>query len=100
MKFLILSLLTRHQFGLVIDAAIIANQCDASLLVVENGSIKRRFIQKAVEQLTQSGTPFLGVILNKVDLTKDSYGAYGSYGNYGKKSKEVLSKKTRTRVSK
>lgn len=69
--------------GLVIDAAIIANQCDASLLVVENGSIKRRFIQKAVEQLTQSGTPFLGVILNKVDLTKDSYGSYGSYGAYG-----------------
>lgn len=92
--------------GLVIDSAIIAKQCDASLLVVESGSIKRKFVQKAVEQLSQSGTPFLGIILNKVDLTIDkygSYGAYGTYGNYGnhaKKNNKRSSKKTRSRVSK
>lgn len=73
--------------GLVIDAVIIAHQADASLLVTEAGKIKRRFVTKAVEQLEQSGSQFLGVVLNKVDMTVDKYGSYGSYGlEYGKKS--------------
>lgn len=70
--------------GLVIDAAIIAKQCDASILVTESGSIKRKFVQKAKEQLEQSGALFLGIILNKVDPTLDSYGSYGGYGGYGR----------------
>lgn len=81
--------------GLVIDAAIIAHNADASLLVAEAGAIKRRFIQKAVEQLEQSGTQFLGVILNKVDQTVDNYGNYGDYGSYGKQNKEKKSKKAK-----
>lgn len=66
--------------GLVIDPVIIAHYSDASLLVTAAGSIRRRFVAKAVEQLEQSGSQFLGVVLNKADLTRDSYGAYGSYG--------------------
>lgn len=69
--------------GLVIDAAIIAHQVDASLLVTAAGKIKRRFVAKAIEQLEQSSSQFLGVVLNKVDMTVDKYGAYGSYGSYG-----------------
>lgn len=53
-------------------------------MVTEAGSIKRRFVQKAKEQMEQSGAQFLGVILNKVDQQLGSYGAYGSYGDYGK----------------
>ena len=74
--------------GLVIDAAIISQKCDASILVAESGSVKRKALQKAKEQLEQTGTPFLGVILNKYDVSGDrsgAYGAYGNYGNYGKK---------------
>ncbi|MGT2887227.1 tyrosine-protein kinase [Streptococcus didelphis] len=70
--------------GLVIDSAIVAQKADASLLVTEAGIIKRRFIQKAKEQMEQSGSQFLGVILNKAEHTVDSYGSYGAYGNYGK----------------
>lgn len=79
--------------GLVIDAALIAKKCDAAILVTEAGTIKRKFVKKAKVQLEQSGSQFLGVILNKVDLKAETYGAYGgygsygSYGNYGKKSK-------------
>lgn len=69
--------------GLVIDAAIIAQKCDATILVTEAGAIKRRFVLKAKEQMAQSGAQFLGVILNKVDHTTDGYGSYGSYGQYG-----------------
>ena len=77
--------------GLVIDAAIISQKCDASILVAESGSVKRKALQKAKEQLEQTSTPFLGVILNKYDVSNDrygaygAYGAYGNYGNYGKK---------------
>lgn len=85
--------------GLVIDAAVVAQKADASILVTEAGAIKKRFIQKAKEQLEQSGTPFLGIILNKVDNTVDSYGSYGAYGSYGeygmKEEKEKKRKKRR-----
>ena len=74
--------------GLVIDAVIIAHQADASLLVTAAGKIKRRFVTKAVEQLEQSGSQFLGVVLNKVDMTVDKYGSYGSYGSYGEYGKK------------
>lgn len=79
--------------GLVIDSAIIAQKADASILVTESGSIKRRFVQKAKEQMEQSGAQFLGVILNKVDQQVGSYGSYGAYGDYGKTKKPAKSKK-------
>ena len=69
--------------GLVIDAAIISQKCDASILVAEAGSVKRKALQKSKEQLEQTGTPFLGVVLNKYDVSGDRYGVYGAYGNYG-----------------
>ena len=74
--------------GLVIDAAIISQKCDASILVAESGSVKRKALQKAKEQLEQTSTPFLGVILNKYDVSNDRYGAYGAYGNYGNYGKK------------
>ena len=66
--------------GVVIDAAIIVQKCDASILVTEAGATKRREVQKAKIQLEQTGTPFLGVILNKFDVQREKYGSYGSYG--------------------
>lgn len=72
--------------GLVIDAAIIAQKCDAMVLVAEAGNVKRSSLKKVKEQLDQTGTPFLGVILNKYDISTEKYGEYGNYGNYGKKA--------------
>ncbi|MDY2775636.1 MAG: tyrosine-protein kinase [Streptococcus infantarius] len=69
--------------GLVIDAAILAHHSDASLLVVKAGADKRRTVTKLKEQLEQSDSVFLGVILNKYDIHLDKYGSYGSYGSYG-----------------
>ena len=74
--------------GLVVDAAIVAQKTDGSILVTESGAISRRFVKKAVEQMEQSGAQFLGVILNKVDTTKERYGSYGSYGAYGNYGKQ------------
>lgn len=89
--------------GLVIDAAIIAQKADASIMVTEAGAIKRRFVAKAIDQMQQSGAQFLGVILNKVDATSDaygSYGAYGAYGSYGQYGQTKADKKRRKRLEK
>ena len=74
--------------GIVIDAAIIVQKCDASILVVESGAAKRREVQKAKSQLEQAGKPFLGVVLNKFDVQREKYGSYGGYGNYGNYGKK------------
>lgn len=71
--------------GIVIDAAIITQKCDASILVTATGEVNKRDVQKAKQQLEQTGKLFLGVVLNKLDISVDKYGVYGSYGSYGKK---------------
>ncbi|MGI0215149.1 polysaccharide biosynthesis tyrosine autokinase CpsD [Streptococcus pneumoniae] len=71
--------------GIVIDAAIITQKCDASILVTATGEANKRDIQKAQQQLKQTGKLFLGVVFNKLDISVDKYGFYGFYGNYGKK---------------
>ena len=69
----------------VIDAAIITQQCDASVLVTAAGETNRRDVQKAKEQLEQTSKPFLGIVLNKLNTSVEKYGSYGAYGSYGKK---------------
>ncbi|HGJ7135474.1 TPA: capsular polysaccharide biosynthesis protein Cps4D [Streptococcus pneumoniae] len=71
--------------GIVIDAAIITQKCDASILVTATGEANKRDVQKAKQQLKQTGKLFLGVVLNKLDISVNKYGVYGFYGNYGKK---------------
>lgn len=72
--------------GSVIDAAIIAEECDGSVMVIESGVISYRFAQEVKEQLIKANCPILGVILNKVDSKKLGYYGkyYGKYGHYGK----------------
>ena len=66
--------------GAVIDAAIIAKNCDGMALVIEANAINYKFAQKVQAQLEKTGTKILGVILNKVDMSEKGY--YGEY--YGK----------------
>ena len=57
---------------------------------MESGAISYRFAQEVKEQLSKCNCPILGVILNKVDMSKQGhyghyYGKYGKYyGKYGK----------------
>ncbi|HHA7318777.1 TPA: polysaccharide biosynthesis tyrosine autokinase CpsD, partial [Streptococcus pneumoniae] len=54
--------------GIVIDAAIITQKCDASILVTATGEVNKRDVQKAKQQLEQTGKLFLGVVFNKLDI--------------------------------
>ena len=71
--------------GIVIDAAIITQKCDASVLVTAAGEANRKDVLKSKGQLEQTNKPFLGVVLNKFNTSAEKYGSYGEYGSYGKK---------------
>ncbi len=68
--------------GSVIDAAVIAKQCDGTVMVIEDNAISYRFAQKVKSQLDKAGAKVIGAVLNKVDMTGGVYGHYGKY--YGR----------------
>ena len=72
--------------GLVIDAAVIARNCDGAILVIAQGEVKRGQILSAKNQLAASGIRILGAVLNKIDVSKSSYYGkyYGRYEQYGR----------------
>lgn len=65
--------------GIVADALIIAEKCDASILIAKENFTKQKVLKKAKEQLEKSQSKFLGVILNSVDIKTVNYGKYGKY---------------------
>ncbi|MBR0131638.1 MAG: CpsD/CapB family tyrosine-protein kinase [Lachnospiraceae bacterium] len=67
--------------GNVIDAAVVAKSCDATLLVIASDVSSRTMVRGVVNQLKISNPNFLGVVLNKVDMKSNGY--YGKkYGGY------------------
>lgn len=70
--------------GVVVDSAVVAPLCDGTLILVEAGEVKYRLAQEVVEKMRTTGTPILGVILNKVDYHKGGYYSYSHYGKYSK----------------
>ena len=71
--------------GGVIDCAVISEVCDGTIMVIESETISYRFAQEVKSQLEKTGCPILGAVLNKVDVSKQSY--YGKYGKYGRYAK-------------
>ncbi|MCM1157454.1 MAG: CpsD/CapB family tyrosine-protein kinase [Bacteroidales bacterium] len=76
--------------GSVIDAAVIAKECDGAIIVIETDNASYKIVQRVKKQLEQSGCKILGAVLNKVEMGgkgyygKGYYGRYyGDYGSYG-----------------
>ena len=72
----------------MIDAAIIINAVMELSWSTESGANGRKAVQKTKDQLEQTGTPFLGVVLNKFNIKAAEYGSYGGYGSYGEYGKK------------
>ena len=70
--------------GNVIDAAVIAKKCDASMLVLTSDKCSRGFAKGVVTQLKNANPNFLGVVLNKVDMKGKSYYGHTYKSYYGK----------------
>ena len=66
--------------GNVIDAAVVAKQCDGTILVLAADRISKGDAIAVTEQMRAANENILGVVLNKVDLKSSGY--YGKYGNY------------------
>ncbi len=84
--------------GSVIDAVLVAKNCDGTVLVVESDAISYKVVQNVKKQLDQSECKILGVILNKVQTGGKGYygyykGYYGYYDDYGYGNNEDEEKK-------
>ncbi len=77
--------------GMVIDGAVVAEQCDGVVMVLDAGNVQVKEAQAVKAQLAKSGCRLLGVILNHTDKK-------GSMGNrflerLGKLKSRLFSKK-------
>lgn len=72
--------------GTVADALTIGKVADGNILVVRSGYTKKVLVRDTIERLKVTNQPLLGIVLNRVDVSRNSsyyYKGYGSYyGNY------------------
>jgi polysaccharide biosynthesis transport protein len=91
----------RHHFDLVLidsppvlpvtDAAVLARQADATLLLAAAGQTRRADLRRAVEKLEQVNAKMLGIVLNKVSRqTERTYGYTYSYKPYRAEAPSVM----------
>ncbi|MBQ6549891.1 MAG: polysaccharide biosynthesis tyrosine autokinase [Lachnospiraceae bacterium] len=70
--------------GMVIDAAVICDVCDGSVLVLSSGATRVKMAKEAKAQLEKTGKPILGAILNNVKVSGSGHRKYGKYSRqYG-----------------
>ena len=67
--------------GRVVDAAVAANRCDGSVLVISEWKDSRKMTKSILEQLKAANPNFLGVAMNNVEVRKNNY-YYKRYYNY------------------
>lgn len=65
----------------VADATLLARMCDAMLLVVLADATRADLLKRASEHILQSGINLLGVVLNRVAGSRDSYYHYYYYSS-------------------
>lgn len=71
--------------GRVIDAAVIAPNCDGTVIVLGKGNVKRKQALEVVSQLEKSGGKILGVVHNNSKKKGKEYYYYGSKSGKNKK---------------
>ena len=68
--------------GVVIDAAVVAGDCDGTVLVISEGRIKATFAKSVMSQLEKSGAHILGAVINENEKSKSNRIQYGKYYKY------------------
>lgn len=74
--------------GSVIDAAVVGQQCDGSVIVLAADNTSRSAAISVTDQMRSANSNILGVVLNKVDVKNGGYygkkygGYYGAYDKY------------------
>lgn len=70
--------------AMLVDAMMLVRYVDAIAYVVMSDYARRRYIFEGVEELSSSGAPIVGCILNGGRVRGGRYGYYGYYGYRGK----------------
>lgn len=65
--------------GIVTDGAILASICDGTIFTVGSGQAQIEQAKKAKEMLDKVGSKTIGVVLNKLKVTKRNYNTYYNY---------------------
>lgn len=81
--------------GQVIDAAVIAKQCDGVAMIISNSKVHYKTAQTVVDIIQKSGCKMLGVIRNSSKRQKGGYyyRKYGYASKYGYAAAPLNSKK-------
>lgn len=83
--------------GTVADALAIGKVADGNIVIVRSGYTKKALVKDTLDSLKITNKPLLGVVLNRVDVSRNGsyyYKGYGSYyGNYGKNQQKKKTKK-------
>jgi capsular exopolysaccharide synthesis family protein len=79
-------------YGNVVDCAIVAEQADGIIFVIETGLLSYKFVQKTLKPLANGKCKILGAVLNKVDFDTIEYKYYGQkYKKYKKYNNQYYS---------
>jgi non-specific protein-tyrosine kinase len=81
----------------VTDAAVLAKQVDGVLLVIDARTTREEVARRAMEELAKVGAPVLGVVLNKVPVSRRGGYGYYYYHYYYYSDSEGGDKKARRR---
>ena len=83
--------------GTVADALAIGKVADGNIVIVRSGYTKKALVKDTFDSLKITNKPLLGVVLNRVDVSRNGsyyYKGYGSYyGNYGQNQQKKKTKK-------
>ena len=78
--------------GAVADAAVLATQADAALLVLKGGKTTYPEARRAIDSLTGVNAFVAGAVLNDLDLENREYGYYYYYYRQGYYAEEPPNK--------
>lgn len=81
------------------DGPIFGSVCDAGIMVIEAGAIRRPNALRSVERLLESQTNLVGVILTKFDPKKSGYESSYYYYTYGKGAHAYGNSRSGSKVS-
>jgi Mrp family chromosome partitioning ATPase len=70
----------------VADTRVLSSLVDGVVLVVSSAQASRRLVREARGALEAVGAPIMGIVVNKTELSGDSY--YYNYYYYGERSGE------------
>lgn len=83
--------------GTVADALTIGKAADGNIVIVRSGYTKKALVKDTLDSLKITNKPLLGIVLNRVDVSRNGsyyYKGYGSYyGNYTRKQQKKRTKK-------